>query len=100
MVIRSLRPSNIRTWRPIGKIPRSTLKNRIFGAVRRGCVREDGGRNGRAGDLGQGNWAENRLGDLEPMGTPLRAESYTLAELVEDQAWRKRTSRQLEHLFQ
>ncbi len=40
------------------------------------------------------------LGDLEPMGTPLRAESYTLAELVEDQAWRKRTSQQLERLFQ
>ena len=40
------------------------------------------------------------LRELKPMGTPLRAESYTLADLVEDQAWRKRTSRQLEHLFQ
>ena len=38
------------------------------------------------------------LWELKPMGTPLRAESYTLAELVEDQAWR--TSRQLERLFQ
>ncbi len=40
------------------------------------------------------------LGELEPMGTPLRAESFTLADLVEDQAWRKRTSQQLERLFQ
>ena len=31
---------------------------------------------------------------------PLRAESYTLADLVEDQAWRQRTSRQLKRLFQ
>ncbi len=38
--------------------------------------------------------------ELEPMGTPLRAEPYTLADLIEDQAWRKRTSRQLERLFQ
>ena len=37
---------------------------------------------------------------LEPMGTPLRAESYSLADLIEDQAWRQRTSRQLERLFQ
>ncbi len=41
-----------------------------------------------------------RLRELEPMGTPLRAESYTLADLIEDQAWRKRTSQQLERLFQ
>ena len=40
------------------------------------------------------------LGELKPMGTPLRAEFYTLADLVEDQAWRKRTSQQLERLFQ
>ncbi len=40
------------------------------------------------------------LRELKPMGTPLRAESYTLADLVEDQAWRKRTSQQLERLFQ
>ncbi len=40
------------------------------------------------------------LGELKAMGTPLRAESYTLADLVEDQAWRKRTSQQLERLFQ
>jgi hypothetical protein len=40
------------------------------------------------------------LWELKPMGTPLRAESYTLADLVEDQAWRKRTSQQLERLFQ
>ena len=40
------------------------------------------------------------LGELKPMGTPLRAESYTLADLVEDRAWRKRTSQQLERLFQ
>ncbi len=40
------------------------------------------------------------LGELKPMGTPLRAESYTLADLVEDQAWRQRTSQQLERLFQ
>ena len=40
------------------------------------------------------------LGELKPMGTPLRAESYTLADLVEDQAWRQRTSRQLKRLFQ
>ncbi len=40
------------------------------------------------------------LGELQPIGTPLRAESYTLADLVEDQVWRKRTSRQLERLFQ
>ncbi len=40
------------------------------------------------------------LGELKPMGAPLRAESYTLADLVEDQVWRKRTSRQLERLFQ
>ncbi len=38
--------------------------------------------------------------ELEPMATPLRAEPYTLADLIEDQAWRKRTSRQLERLFQ
>ena len=31
---------------------------------------------------------------------PRRAESYTLADLVEDQAWRQRTSRQLKRLFQ
>ncbi|MEE8622301.1 MAG: hypothetical protein V3T27_00295, partial [Alphaproteobacteria bacterium] len=41
-----------------------------------------------------------QLRELKPMGTPLRAESYTLADLVEDQAWRKRTSQQLERLFQ
>ncbi len=40
------------------------------------------------------------LRELKPMGTPLRAESYTLADLVEDQAWRQRTSRRLERLFQ
>jgi hypothetical protein len=40
------------------------------------------------------------LGELKPMGTPLRAESYTLADLVEDRAWRKRTSQRLERLFQ
>ncbi len=40
------------------------------------------------------------LWELKPMGTPLRAESYTLADLIEDQAWRKRTSQQLERLFQ
>ncbi len=40
------------------------------------------------------------LWELKPMGTPLRAESYTLADLVEDQAWRKQTSQQLERLFQ
>ncbi len=40
------------------------------------------------------------LWELEPMGTPLRAESYTLGDLVEDQAWRKRTSQRLERLFQ
>jgi hypothetical protein len=40
------------------------------------------------------------LRELQPMGTPLRAESYTLADLVEDQAWRQRTSQQLERLFQ
>ncbi len=40
------------------------------------------------------------LRELKPIGTPLRAESYTLADLVEDQVWRKRTSRQLERLFQ
>ncbi len=40
------------------------------------------------------------LWELKPMGTPLRAESYTLADLVEDQAWRKRASQQLERLFQ
>ncbi len=40
------------------------------------------------------------LWELKPMGTPLRAESFTLADLVEDQAWRKRTSRWLERLFQ
>ena len=40
------------------------------------------------------------LWELKPMGTPLRAESYTLADLVEDQAWRTRTSQQLERLFQ
>ncbi len=40
------------------------------------------------------------LWELKPIGTPLRAESYTLADLVEDQVWRKRTSRQLERLFQ
>ncbi len=40
------------------------------------------------------------LRELKPMGTPLRAESYTLADLVADQAWRKRTSQRLERLFQ
>ena len=40
------------------------------------------------------------LWELQPMGTPLRAESYTLADLVEDQAWRQRTSQRLERLFQ
>ncbi len=40
------------------------------------------------------------LWELKPMGTPLRAASYTLADLVEDQAWRKRTSQRLERLFQ
>ncbi len=40
------------------------------------------------------------LWELKPMGTPLRAESYTLADLVEDQAWRTRTSQQLERLVQ
>ncbi len=40
------------------------------------------------------------LGELKAMGTPLRAETYTLADLVEDQAWRKRTSQWLERLFQ
>ncbi len=40
------------------------------------------------------------LRELKPMGTPLRGESYTLADLVEDQVWRKRTSQQLERLFQ
>jgi len=39
------------------------------------------------------------LWELQPMGTPLRAESYTLADLVEDQAWRQRTSQRLERLF-
>ncbi len=38
--------------------------------------------------------------ELKPMGTPLRAASYTLADLVEDQAWRKRASQRLERLFQ
>ena len=40
------------------------------------------------------------LWELKPMGTPLRAASYTLADLVEDQAWRKRVSQRLERLFQ
>lgn len=44
--------------------------------------------------------AARHLRAPEPMGTPLRAESYTLADLIEDQAWRQRTSRQLERLFQ
>ncbi len=43
--------------------------------------------------------ASRQLRELKPMATPLRAESYTLADLVEDQAWRKRTSQQLERLF-
>ncbi len=38
--------------------------------------------------------------ELKPVGTPLRAASYTLADLVEDQAWRKRASQRLERLFQ
>jgi hypothetical protein len=37
---------------------------------------------------------------LTSLGSPLRAETLTLADLMEDQAWRKRTSRQLERLFQ
>ncbi len=41
-----------------------------------------------------------RLGELEPMAPRARAESYTLADLVADRAWRKRTSQQLERLFQ
>ena len=36
--------------------------------------------------------------ELKP--PPLRAASYTLADLVEDQAWRKRASQRLERLFQ
>ena len=43
---------------------------------------------------------QRRILDLEPMSAALGAEPITLADLMADQAWRKRTSQQLERLFQ
>ena len=38
--------------------------------------------------------------DVEPIPAALNGQSITLADLIVDQAWRKRTSQQLERLFQ
>jgi hypothetical protein len=38
--------------------------------------------------------------DIEPIPAALNGQSITLADLMVDQAWRKRTSQQLERLFQ
>ncbi len=43
---------------------------------------------------------QRRILDLEPIPAALNAQSITLADLMADQAWRKRTSQQLERLFQ
>ena len=43
---------------------------------------------------------QRRILDLEPIPAALTDQSITLADLVADQAWRKRTSQQLERLFQ
>lgn len=43
---------------------------------------------------------QRRVLDLEPMPAVLNAQPTTLADLVADQAWRKRTSEQLKRLFQ
>jgi hypothetical protein len=41
-----------------------------------------------------------RLADLRPVAAALQPRSHTLADLMADQAWRQRTSRNLERLFQ
>ena len=41
-----------------------------------------------------------RLADLRPIAASLGPRSHTLADLMADQAWRQRTSRNLERLFQ
>ncbi len=41
-----------------------------------------------------------RLADLMPIAAALEPRSHSLADLMADQAWRQRTSRNLERLFQ
>ena len=41
-----------------------------------------------------------RLADLMPVAAALEPRSHSLADLMADQAWRQRTSRNLERLFQ
>lgn len=43
---------------------------------------------------------QRRVLDLKPVPAAQTTRSHSLAELVADQAWRKRTARQLERLFQ
>ncbi len=43
---------------------------------------------------------QRKVLDIEPIPAALNGQSITLADLMADQAWRKRTSQQLERLFQ
>ena len=54
---------------------------------------------GRKLDLGN-FLPQRRILELRPIPAALSAQPTTLADLVADQAWRKRTSQQLERLFQ